>query len=97
MNGGFDVLCGRMVYYDGAFAARPRTLAPTTQPVHPFLCAEVINDFGSNDSNRIECAQTHSNLAQCTLVSLLSLCLHRRFEDDHDVRRTSQSIPSRDA
>ena len=35
MNGGFDVLCGRMVYYD-----------------------EVINDFGSNDSNRIEYLKT---------------------------------------
>ena len=82
MNGGFDVLCGRMVYYDGAFAARPRTLAPTTQPVHPFLCAEVINDFGSNDSNRIEYLKTisaplaHEPLSHHLLTTLVPLLSH---------------------
>jgi hypothetical protein len=61
MNGGFDHLCGRLVYYDGATTPHAsRRVAPGHPHPHPHphplppLRAEITNDYASNDSERIE-------------------------------------------
>ena len=53
MNGGFDHLCGRLVYYDGASLHPQHPPQPCPTPIC-LLRAEITSDFASQDSERIE-------------------------------------------
>ena len=54
MNGGFDNLCGRLVYYDGASSLPMPPARAVPDRRLPAARAEITNDFASQDSERIE-------------------------------------------